>query len=248
MADRRLEIINRRLTHVKKIVAVSSGKGGVGKSVIATTLALTLSQKGCSVGLLDLDFTSPSTHLILGVKHLTPKEEKGIIPPETHGVKYISIVYYTIDHPAPLRGAEISNAIIELLAITQWGNLDYLVIDMPPGISDAALDIIRLMEDVKFLLVTTPSTVAFETVRKLVALLRSLEVPVIGVVENMVMNPSSYVREKVEKLGVQYMGTVNYDPQLEETFGNVERLLNTEFAEAISVIASRVEKQSQEDT
>lgn len=244
MADPRLEIIGRRLAHVGKIVAVSSGKGGVGKSVIATTLALSLNRRGFRVGLLDLDFTSPSTHLILGVKDLRPVEEKGIIPPTAHGLRYMSIVYYAVDQPAPLRGVDISNAIIELLAITQWGKLDYLVIDMPPGISDAALDMIRLIRNVNFLLVTTPSIVAFETVRKLIALLQKLKVPVVGVVENMVMNPSSCIREKVEKLGVHCLGTINYDRELEQTLGNVEELLKTRFAEAIDAITSKVEQRS----
>jgi len=244
VADPRLEVIDRRLARVKKIIAVSSGKGGVGKSVVATTLALNLNQRGYKVGLFDLNFTSPSTHLILGVENLMPEEEKGIIPPLAYGLRYMSIVYYTVDHPAPLRGAEISNAIIELLAITQWGELDYLVVDMPPGISDAALDMIRLMRAVKFLLVTTPSIVAFETVRKLIAMLQSLKVPVLGVVENMAMNPSRLVREKVEKLGVHFVGVINYDEELEQTFGNVERLLRTRFAEAVRMIASNVEQRS----
>jgi len=244
MPDPRLEIIGHRLRRVRKIVAVSSGKGGVGKSVIATTLALIVSRRGFKVGLLDLDFTSPSTHLILGIKNLTPKEEKGIIPPMAHGLKYMSIIYYSVDEPAPLRGADISNAIIELFAITQWGELDYLVVDMPPTISDTALDMIRLIKDVKFLLVTTPSIVAFETVRKLVALLRSLKVPLLGVIENMLVSPSDSAREKVEQLGVRYLGAVNYDSDLEKTFGNVEKLLNTRFARTIGTVASDIEQRS----
>ena len=174
MSDPRLEVIGRRLAGVREVVAVSSGKGGVGKSMIATVLALALRRRGLRVGLLDLDFTSPSTHIILGVEGLQPEEEKGIIPPMAHGLRYMSIVYYAIDRPAPLRGADISNAIIELMAITRWGELDCLVIDMPPGISDATLDTIRLIRGIRFMLVTTPSRVAFETVRKLLALLRYL--------------------------------------------------------------------------
>ncbi|MCK5023812.1 MAG: P-loop NTPase, partial [Candidatus Aenigmarchaeota archaeon] len=142
--DPRLEIIDRRLEKIKKIVAVSGGKGGIGKSSAASTLALMLSKAGHKVGLLDLDFSSPSTHVILGIEDLYPVEEKGIIPPEIYGIKYMSIIYYTGDNPSPLRGGDISNAIIELLAITRWEELDFLVIDMPPGIGDIALDTIRL--------------------------------------------------------------------------------------------------------
>ena len=89
---------------INKIIAVSSGKGGVGKSLIASTLALALAQKGFKVGLFDLDFTSPSTHIILGIEDVHPKEEKGIIPPEVHGIKYMSIIYYSSDLAVPLRG------------------------------------------------------------------------------------------------------------------------------------------------
>ena len=244
MPDPRLEVISRRLAHVRRIVAVSSGKGGVGKSVTATTLALILAQRGFRVGLLDLDFTSPSTHLILGIGNLAPKEEKGIIPPLAHGLRYMSIIHYSIDEPAPLRGEDISNAIIEMFAITQWGDLDYLVVDMPPAISDTTLDIIRLIRDVKFLLVTTPSIVAFETARKLVTLLRSLRVTVLGIVENMIVNPSSSTREQIEQLGTQYIGAVNYDSKLEESLGDVKTLLNTRFAEAIELVASSIERLS----
>jgi ATP-binding protein involved in chromosome partitioning len=241
MVDPRPEVIARRLAHVKKVIAVSSGKGGVGKSVIATTLALILNRRGFRVGLLDLDFTSPSTHLILGVEDLKPEEEKGIIPPLAHGLRYMSIIYYSVDEPAPLRGADISNAIIELFAITQWGELDYLVVDMPPTISDAALDLIRLIRDVKFLLVTTPSIVAFETVRKLIMLLRSLKVPILGVVENMLVNQTDSIREKVWKLGVGYIGAISYDVELEHTFGNIQRLLDSQFAMAVDACASELE-------
>ncbi len=243
MADPRLEVIGRRLAGVKKIIAVSSGKGGVGKSMIATTLALALSRRGYRVGLLDLDFTSPATHVILGVEGLQPEEEKGIIPPVAHGLRYMSIVFYAVDEPAPLRGAAVSEAIIELMAITRWGELDYLVIDMPPGIGDATLDMIRLTPGISFLAVTTPSRVAFETVRKLLRLLRELEVPVVGVVENMVMNPSSRVRSQVEGIGVPYLGAIAFDPEVEEALGDVKRLMGTRFAEAVGRIASELSRQ-----
>jgi len=108
--------------------------------MIATMLALTLANKGCKVGLFDLDFTGPSTHIILGAQKTVLKEEKGIVPPTVQGLQYMSLIYFVGDNPAPLRGADVSNALIELLSVTQWGQLDFLVIDMPPGIGDAVLD------------------------------------------------------------------------------------------------------------
>src|SRR5512136_1450517 len=134
MIDPRTSVIEHRLGVIGRIVAVSSGKGGVGKSLVATTLALALARKGHRVGLFDLDFTSPSTHLILGAGGVKPKEDKGVLPADVCGLEYMSLVYYTSDQAAPLRGIDTSNALIELLAVTIWGRLDFLVIDMPPGI------------------------------------------------------------------------------------------------------------------
>jgi ATP-binding protein involved in chromosome partitioning len=157
--DPRLEVIDKRLENVKTLVPVSGVKGGIGKSLVASTLALTLSEMGYRVGLMDLDFSGPSTHIILGISGVYPEEERGIVPPDVHGIKFLSIIYYAGDNPSPLRGVDISNAMIELLAITQWGSLDFLIVDMPPGIGDIILDTIRLMKRAEFLIVTTPSKV-----------------------------------------------------------------------------------------
>jgi ATP-binding protein involved in chromosome partitioning len=240
MTDPRLEIIGRRLEKVGGIIAVSSGKGGVGKSVVASAMAVSLRDMGHSVGLLDLDFTSPSTHVILGIEGLYPEEEYGIVPPLAHGMRYMSITYYSLDRPAPLRGADVSDAIIELLAITRWGELDYLVIDMPPGIGDATLDIIRLVDGIKFLVVTTPSKVAYETVRKQIILLKELEVPILGVVENMVMKQTHYIQEQVDADGASYLGAVEYDAELEESLGDVETVRKTQFYRSISGLSEKV--------
>jgi ATP-binding protein involved in chromosome partitioning len=233
LVDPRTSIISERLKRIGRIVAVSSGKGGVGKSLVATTLALALARKGCEVGLFDLDFTSPSTHIILAVKDVRPKEDKGIVPPVVHGLEYMSLVYYSRDQVAPLRGADVSNALIELLSVTRWNKLDFLVIDMPPGIGDAVLDVIRLVRNIEFLVVTTPSQLAFETVKKLVSLLRDLRVPIIGVVENMKMNQARGIQQQTEKLGVAFLGEIPYDPKVEEAIGDVTRLLNTMLAQKI---------------
>ena len=155
----RISVIEKRLHNINRIISVASGKGGVGKSLIAATLALHLSQKGYKVGLLDLDLYGPSAHIILGIHDQFPQEEKGLIPPQIHGIHFMSIVYFTEEKPAPFRGNDISNIIIELLAITQWGTLDFLIIDMPPGIGDETLDVIRYMRPSEFLIVTTPSKV-----------------------------------------------------------------------------------------
>ena len=235
--DPRTSVINERLRRIGRIIAVSSGKGGVGKSLVATTLALTLARRGCKVGLFDLDFTSPSTHLIMGVKNVQPKEDKGIVPPVVKGLAYMSLVYFSGDQAAPLRGADVSNALIELLAVTQWGEMDFLVIDMPPGISDAVLDLIRLVKRIEFLIVTTSSMLAFETVKKQVSLLQDLKVPIIGVVENMKMNASKRIQQETDKLGAKFLTGIPYDPKVEGAIGDVAKLLDTTLAQKIREVA-----------
>jgi ATP-binding protein involved in chromosome partitioning len=240
MPDPRTSIINERLKQADRIIAISSGKGGVGKSLIATTLALALAKKGHKVGLFDLDFTSPSTHLILGIGNIQPKEEKGIVPPETHGISCMSIIYYTQNKTTPLRGEDTSNALIELLTITKWPKLDYLILDMPPGIGDATLDLIRLIKQVQFLIVTTPSKLAFETIRKLAHLLKQLNAPIVGVIENMKTSRRSTVQQKTRELGLAYMGEIPYDTKIEDTIGSTTRLENTMFAKELSKIAEKL--------
>jgi ATP-binding protein involved in chromosome partitioning len=241
MVDPRTTVINDRLRLINRIIAVSSGKGGVGKSMVATTLALSLAHRGCKVGLFDLDFTSPSTHLILGAENAQPKEDKRIIPPEVKGLVYMSLIYYSRDQATPLRGADVSNALIELLSVTQWGKLDYMIIDMPPGIGDAILDLLRLVKRIEFLIVTTPSLLAFETVKKQAMLLKDLKVPVRGVLENMKINKSDSIERETQRLGLKYLGEIPFDARVEDAIGDKEKLLRTMIAQKIhEIIVTKV--------
>jgi ATP-binding protein involved in chromosome partitioning len=213
--------------------------------MVASALALSLAKDGCKVGLFDLDFTGPSTHIILGVpSNLQPKEEKGLVPPTFEGLEYMSLVYFVGDNPAPLRGADVSNALIELLSVTQWGKLDFLVIDMPPGIGDAVLDLVRLVERIEFLIVTTPSLLAFEVVKKQVSLLCELKMPIIGVVENMKMDKTNGIQAETLKLGLNYLGAIPYDPQVEAAIGNPTKLLDTALGKAMSQIKKSAKTKS----
>ncbi|MEM0314270.1 MAG: P-loop NTPase [Candidatus Bathyarchaeia archaeon] len=239
MMDPRFSVISDRLRDVKRVIAVSGGKGGVGKSLTASVLALILADKQRRVGLFDVDFTSPSTHVIIGAGEIQPVEDKGLIPCEVHGLRYMSIVAFSRDEALPLRGADISNALIELFAVTRWGELDFLIIDMPPGISDAALDIMRLVRRLEFIIVSTPSPLAFETVRKLARLLSDMKVPVLGVIENMKMRESAYLTCQAAALGLPYLGEIPYDPMVEEALGHVDLLRKTVFARKLYEIASK---------
>jgi ATP-binding protein involved in chromosome partitioning len=238
--DPRTSVINERLARISRIIAVSSGKGGVGKSMVATILALTLKNDGCKVGLFDLDFTSPSTHIILNAQNKQPKEDKGIIPPTVQGLEYMSLIYFVGNNPAPLRGVDISNALIELLSVTQWGKLDFLIIDMPPGIGDALLDLVRLIKRIEFLIVTTPSLLAFETVKKQVTLLRELKMPIIGVIENMKMDKAQGVKQETGKLGLKFLGEISFDPHIEGAIGDEAKLLATAISKKIQQVADKV--------
>lgn len=240
MSDPRLSVIERRFDKVGKVIAVSSGKGGVGKSMVATSLALNLRDKGFKVGLLDLDFTSPATHVILGVEGLYPEEEYGIIPPLALDMRYMSITHYSLDEPAPLRGMDVSNAIIELLAIIRWEELDYLVIDMPPGIGDATLDTIRLVPKLEFVVITTPSKVAYQSVRRLLVLFKNLGIKVKGVVENMVMKESDYIRSEVAELDLNYLGSLDYCEEVEESLGKPEVLAETVFYKQVGELVPKI--------
>ena len=232
--DVRTSVIDKRLQKIKRIIAVASGKGGVGKSLVASTLALNLVERGHKVGLLDLDLYGPSSHIILGVKDVFPDEEKGIIPPKIHGIQFMSIVYFTEDKPSAFRGIDITNIIIELLAITQWGTLDYLIIDMPPGIGDETLDVIRFIKKSEFLVVTTPSKVAMGAVSKLLKILKELKIPIIGVLENMRMTESSIIEDAIIKINIPFIGSIFFDENLEGALGDSDLLLKTKFMEELN--------------
>ncbi|WP_297416663.1 Mrp/NBP35 family ATP-binding protein [Thermococcus sp.] len=241
MIDPREIAINARLENVKRIIPVVSGKGGVGKSLVSTTLALALAEKGYKVGLLDLDFHGASDHVILGFEPKEfPEEDKGVVPHTVHGIKFMTIAYYTEDKPTPLRGREISDALIELLTITRWDELDYLIIDMPPGLGDQLLDVLRFLKRGEFLVVATPSKLALNVVRKLVQLLLEEKHRVLGIVENMKLDDERDVEALAKEFGIPYLGGIPFYPDLDARIGNVHELMKTEFAEKIREIGEKI--------
>jgi len=148
----------------------------------------------------------------------------------------MSIVYFTGDEPTPLRGTDISNALLELLAITQWGSLDFLIVDMPPGIGDASMDVIRWLKKAEFLVVTTASKVALQTVKKVIKMLKELNMPIIGVIENMKLRGSSVVNEELKEFEVPMLGAIAFDKNLEDSIGDVNKLLESDAAARIKEI------------
>ncbi|MCO6040741.1 Mrp/NBP35 family ATP-binding protein [Thermococcus alcaliphilus] len=238
MIDPRIKAVEARLEKVKRIIPVVSGKGGVGKSMVSTTLALVLAKKGYKVGLLDLDFHGASDHVILGFEPKEfPEEDKGVVPPEVHGIKFMSIVYYSEDKPTPLRGMEISDVLIELLAITRWDELDFLIIDMPPGMGDQFLDVLRFLKRGEFLVVATPSKLAINVVKKLLELLKEQNLKIIGIVENMKLDEEKDIENFAREFGVPYLVGIPLYRDLDEKIGNVEELLSSEFGKKVEKIA-----------
>ncbi len=175
------------LPGVKNIIAVASGKGGVGKSTVSANLAVALAMEGASVGLLDADITGPNIPLMLGVEGAPAASAEGKITPlERYGVKVISIQFFVPEgQPIVWRGPLIGGAIQQFLRDVDWGELDYLVIDLPPGTSDAQLTLAQAVPISGALLVTTPQEVALMDVQKALAMFRRMSVPVMGLVENM---------------------------------------------------------------
>jgi ATP-binding protein involved in chromosome partitioning len=172
---------------VKNVIAVASGKGGVGKSTVSVNLAVALARAGAAVGLLDADITGPNIPMMLGIDgQPTASENNKIIPLERHGVKAISIQFFVPEgQPIVWRGPLIGGAISQFLRDVEWGELDYLVVDLPPGTSDAQLTLAQAVPISGTVLVTTPQEVALADVSKALSMLRRLNVPVIGLVENM---------------------------------------------------------------
>jgi len=176
------------LAGVKNIVAVASGKGGVGKSTVAVNLALAWSAGGAQVGILDADLYGPSQPLMLGLvgQHPSSRDGKHIQPLLAHGLKAMSIGFLVDPAQAVVwRGPMVTQALTQLLSDTEWGELDYLVIDMPPGTGDIQLTLAQRVPVAGAVIVTTPQDIALADARKGIAMFSKVAVPVLGVVENM---------------------------------------------------------------
>ena len=181
----------QKIAGVKKVIAVSSGKGGVGKSTVAVNLACALSQKGYSVGLLDADIYGPNTPIMLGVSDQTPQvvgsgAEQKIIPIKICGIEMISMGFL-IDENQPViwRGPMLNGIIRQFLYQAVWGEKDYLVVDLPPGTGDAQLSLAQSVPINGVLIVTTPQKVSLQDSRRGLAMFQQMNIPILGIVENM---------------------------------------------------------------
>lgn len=224
-ADQR--IIGRLELNLRNTIAISSGKGGVGKSTIAVNLAVSLAQSGARVALLDADILGPNIPLMMGLEHMPPPKDKKLVPPEAFGVKVMSMAFLVPPgQPVIWRGPMLHSAIRQFFTDVDWGDLDYMVIDLPPGTGDAQLSLAQSVPLTGGIIVTTPQEVALIDARKGVATFQQLEVPVLGVVENMgaYTDPQtgavvSFFGEGggerlAEEYSVPFLGSVPLDPQV----------------------------------
>jgi ATP-binding protein involved in chromosome partitioning len=213
---------------VKNLVAVASGKGGVGKTTVAVNLALALARLGHKVGLLDADVYGPNVPIMLGTRQEPQAtQDKRIIPVEVQGIKMISMGLLSPgDKPMIWRGPMLHSVITQFLRSVMWGELDYLIIDLPPGTGDVQLTLIQTVAVTGAVVVTTPSTVALADVRKAIEMFRQVNVEVLGVVENMSTfacphchQPSDIFghgegAKTAHEYGVPILGEIEIDPRI----------------------------------
>jgi ATP-binding protein involved in chromosome partitioning len=215
---------------IRNIVAVGAGKGGVGKSTTSVNLAVALASKGARVGLLDGDVYGPNIPQMLGVA-ATPEvdSEKRIVPPEALGIKVISMgMLVPPDQPIIWRGPMLHGAVQQFMRDVAWGELDYLVVDLPPGTGDVALSMAQSVPMAGAVVVTTPQGVSVSDVRKAVGMFRQLNIPVLGVIENMSYFLCGHCgerteifgngggRQMAEELSIPFLGEVPIDTRVRE--------------------------------
>jgi ATP-binding protein involved in chromosome partitioning len=220
-------IVGRLDLNLRNTIAISSGKGGVGKSTVAVNMAIALSQSGARVGLLDADILGPNIPLMMGLEGMPPPQGQKLTPPEAYGVKVMSMGFLVPPgKPVIWRGPMLNSAIRQFFSDVQWGELDYMIIDLPPGTGDAQLSLAQAVPLTGGIIVTTPQEVAVLDARKGLATFQQLEVPVLGVVENMgpYTDPETGVTMSffgegggaslAEAYEVSFLGSVPLDPQV----------------------------------
>ncbi len=214
-ADKRIQ--DKINLPIKTIVAVGSGKGGVGKSTVSVNLAVGLAQWGAKVGLLDADIYGPNIPTLMGVQDLPPPQGEKMVPVLAHGVQVMSMGFLVGAEEALVwRGPMIHSALRQLLTEVVWGELDYLVVDLPPGTGDAQLSVAQLVPLTGGIVVTTPQLLSVSDARRGVTAFRKLGVPVLGIVENMsgdVFGRGGGERAAAE-MGVPFLGRIPLDPRV----------------------------------
>lgn len=242
---------------IKKVLAIAAGKGGVGKSTVTVQLARALQKKGAQVGILDADVYGPSLRKMLPEETLPRQDGETIFPAVCQGIKLISMAYFRKENEAAAVRAPIANGIINQFLKVQWGDLDYLLIDFPPGTGDVQLTLCQQAKIDGALLVTTPQEVALLDVRKALHLFEQVQVPLLGIIENMSYYLSgtekNYIFGKgggkrfASETGLPLLGEIPLDPALSYAGDKGVPLENGPSAEAFAVLAQQVSEQLHEN-
>ena len=239
----------RGLLHlpVRNAIAVASGKGGVGKSTISVNLAVALAQTGACVGLLDADIYGPNIPTMMGVHDIPGTKENKLIPAEAYGVKLMSMGFLVKPgQPLIWRGPMLNSAIRQFLEDVEWGELDYLVIDLPPGTGDAALSLAQTLPLSGVVIVTLPQAVSIEDASRGVSMFQTLEVPILGIVENMrgEFFGSGGGEDLARIAKVPFLGSVPMEPAVRISGDTGEPIVATkpssEAAKALKSVAEQV--------
>ena len=238
-------------TNFRNTIAISSGKGGVGKTTIAVNLAIELSRSGAMVGLLDADILGPNIPMMMGEDKMPPPRNRKMVPAEKFGVKFMSMAFLVKpDQPLVWRGPMLHTAIRQLLTDVDWGELDYLIIDLPPGTGDAQLSLAQSIPLSGAIIVTQPMQVAAADALRGLKMFEKLEVPIIGVIEN--MSGEFFGEGGGEELalqqGVEYLGSIPLDAQVRIGGDSGEPIVvinpgspaGQAFAEITPLVAARV--------
>jgi len=253
--DFRFKMIEKRLEDINEVLLISSGKGGVGKSILAATLANRISDEKL-VGLLDLDLHGPTLPLLLKHRGRLKGLKDGIDPVMAKNIKLVSLGLLTASKPMPLKGEVKRDLIIELLSEINWGRLDYLIVDLPPGTGDEALMAVRLMaKKASAVLVSTPSPHSIGAVKRMFWLLRGEGTKIVGLVLNMayIVDPrlgvepfGKYDAEKIEKeVGIKVIAELPLEPEIASSVPiNMEKL-SSEFRKGLEKIYQAVREPQQ---
>ena len=214
--------ISEALSSIKNKIGVYSGKGGVGKTTVAVNLAVTLAQDGARVGILDVDIDCPNVVRAMKIyDHPTVGEDKKMVPAERFGVSVMSMGFFQENEEEAIiwRGPMVHNAINQLLQTTQWGDLDYLIMDLPPGTSDAPLTVMQSLEVDGFIVVTTPQELAKIDAMRSINMIRKLNVNVLGVVENFSGDifGSGAGEDLAKELDLRFLGRLELRPEYRDT-------------------------------
>ncbi|MDK2800287.1 MAG: hypothetical protein PWP27_1091 [Clostridiales bacterium] len=246
-------VVTHELNAIKRVIGVVSGKGGVGKSLVTSMLAVLTRRKGYNVGILDADVTGPSIPKMFGITKKAVGSEFGIYPERTHNhinVMSVNLLLEKDDLPVIWRGPVISGTVKQFWTDVIWGNIDYLFIDMPPGTGDVPLTVFQSIPLDGIIIVTSPQDLVHLIVRKAYNMAKSMNIPVLGIVENMSFMQcpdcgkeiklfgNSRIEEIAAELGIKVLGKIPVDPTVAEICdrGEIEKFNKEYLSEAVSFI------------